>query len=157
MGAIASGGVRVMNDEIVRAFRIRDEDVERMARREQQELERRELRYRGDRPYPELAGRTVILVDDGLATGFSMRAAVTALREDHPARIVVAVPTAAADTCEDFRGEVDEVVCATTPEPFQAVGLWYRDFSQTSDEEVHELLEAAARAHPLPARETAAR
>jgi predicted phosphoribosyltransferase len=157
MGAIASGGVRVMNEEIVRAFRVGDADVERMARREQQELERRERRYRGDRPYPELAGRTVILVDDGLATGFSMRAAVTALREDHPARIIVAVPTAAADTCEDIRGEVDEVVCATTPEPFQAVGLWYRDFSQTSDEEVHELLDAASRAHPLPAREAASR
>jgi predicted phosphoribosyltransferase len=108
---------------------------------EQAELERRERRYRGDRPFPDLAGRTVILVDDGLATGATMRAAVIALRQEGPARVVVAVPVAAPETCEAFREIADDIVCAMTPERFRAVGLWYSDFSQTTDEEVHELLD----------------
>jgi putative phosphoribosyl transferase len=106
-------------------------------------LERREREYRGDRPEPEVQGRTVILIDDGLATGSSMRAAVRALRALAPRRLIVAVPVAASETCEAFRAEVDEIVCAVTPEPFRAVGLWYDDFSQTTDDEVRELLEDA--------------
>jgi predicted phosphoribosyltransferase len=147
MGAIASGGVRVLNEDIIAAYGIRPEEIEAVAAAEERELARREHRYRGERPLPEVAGRTVILVDDGLATGSSMRAAVAALRQQHPARIAVAVPTAAPETCEEFRDKVDDIVCATTPDPFYAVGLWYEDFSQTSDEEVHELLERAARDH----------
>jgi predicted phosphoribosyltransferase len=141
MGAIASGGVRVINDEVVRSLRIPNAKIDEAAAREQRELERRERAYRGDRPPPTVQGRTVILVDDGLATGSTMRAAVQALRQQAPRRIVVAVPVAAPDTCEEFRAKVDDVVCAATPEPFLAVGTWYDDFSQTSDEEVHELLE----------------
>lgn len=146
MGAIASGGVRVLNEETVREFGISDAEVAAATAEESAELLRRERRYRGDRPFPDVAGRTVILVDDGLATGSTMRAAVAALRMEHPARIVVAVPTAAPDTCAALRREVDDIVCAITPEPFQAVGLWYEDFGQTSDEEVHDLLELAAHA-----------
>jgi len=108
------------------------------------ELQRREAAYRGDRDPPELEGKTVILVDDGLATGSTMRAAALAVRQRNPARIVVAVPVAAAETCDEFRDVVDEVICGAMPRPFQAVGLWYEDFSQTSDEEVRELLERAA-------------
>jgi putative phosphoribosyl transferase len=145
IGAIASGGVRVLNEDIVRALNIPDSVIESIARRELQELERREGTYRGNRPPPEVRGRTVILVDDGLATGASMRAAVAALRAQNPARIVVAVPTAAPETCEAFESEVDEIVCAMTPEPFYGVGRWYEDFSQTTDEEVRALLEEAAR------------
>jgi predicted phosphoribosyltransferase len=141
MGAIASGGIRVINDGVVRSLRIPNAKIDEAAAREQRELERRERAYRGDRPPPTVRGRTVILVDDGLATGSTMRAAVQALRQQAPRRIVVAVPVAAPDTCEEFRAKVDEVVCAATPEPFLAVGAWYDDFSQTSDEEVHELLE----------------
>jgi putative phosphoribosyl transferase len=147
MGAIASGGVRVVNDDIIAAYDVRPEEIELVSAAEERELGRRERLYRGERPPPAVAGRTVILVDDGLATGSTMRAAVAALRQQHPARVVVAVPTAAAETCEEFRHEVDDIVCATTPDPFYAVGLWYEDFSQTSDEEVHELLERAARDH----------
>lgn len=143
MGAIASGGVRVLNDNVVRVLGIEADEVEAVTRSEQQELARRECLYRGDQPPPAVRGRTVILVDDGLATGSTMLAAVKALRKQEPARIVVAVPTAAADTCEDLRQEADEVVCATTPEPFRAVGLWYEDFSQTGDDEVRELLARA--------------
>jgi predicted phosphoribosyltransferase len=128
MGAIASGGVRVLNDNVVRVLGIEANEVEAVTRSEQQELARRERLYRGDEPPPAARGRTVILVDDGLATGSTMLAAVKALRKQEPARIVVAVPTAAADTCEDLRQEADEVVCAATPEPFRAVGLWYEDF-----------------------------
>jgi predicted phosphoribosyltransferase len=146
MGAIASGGVRVLNEDVVHHLRIPDEAIEKVARREQQELERREREYRGDRPPPEVSGRTVILIDDGLATGSTMRAAVMALRQQRPARIIVAVPAAAESTCDEFRAEVDEVFCAITPEPFYAVGLWYEDFSQTTDEEVRDLLERAAQA-----------
>ena len=143
MGAIASGGVRVLNDEVVQRLGISDAAVDAVTRFEQGELERRERLYRAGRPLPDLRGRTVIVVDDGLATGSTMLAAVRALRAQQPARIVVAVPTAAAETCAQLRSEADEVVCATTPEPFRAVGTWYDDFSQTSDEEVRELLARA--------------
>ena len=145
IGAIASGGVRVLNDDIVQALKIPQTMIDTVTGREQQELERRERAYRGDRPGPEMRGRTVILIDDGLATGASMRAAVAALRLQNPARIVVGVPTAAPQTCEALRPEVDEIVCAMTPEPFYGVGRWYEDFSQTTDEEVRALLEEATR------------
>jgi len=144
MGAIATGGTRVLNEEVVRYLRIPEEVIHKVAANEQRELERREGIYRGDRPPLEVRGRTVIVVDDGLATGSSMRAAVTALRQRQPARIVVAVPVAAPSTCDEFKAEVDELVCTLTPEPFSAVGLWYEDFSQTTDEEVRALLERAA-------------
>lgn len=143
MGALASGGMRVLNDEVVQRLGISDAAVDAVTRHEQRELERRERLYRGGRPLPDMRGRTVILVDDGLATGSTMLAAVRAVRAQQPARIVVAVPTAAAETCVQLRSEADEVVCATTPEPFGAVGMWYDDFSQTSDEEVRELLARA--------------
>jgi putative phosphoribosyl transferase len=143
MGAIASGGVRVVNQDVVRYLNVPEEVIDAVAMEEQQELERREHAYRGERPAPDVGGRTVILVDDGLATGSTMRAAATALRRHAPARIVVAVPVAAPQTCDEFRAEVDDIVCALTPEPFQAVGLWYQDFSQTTDEEVRDLLERA--------------
>ena len=143
MGALAGGGVRVLNDEIVQRLGISDAAVDAATRDELRELERRERLYRGGRPLPELRGRTVIVVDDGLATGSTMLAAVKALRAQQPARIVVAVPTAATETCAQLRSDADEVVCATTPEPFRAVGMWYDDFSQTSDEEVRELLARA--------------
>ena len=145
MGAIAMGGVRVLNKEI--AIYMDEAVIDAVSRQEQAELQRRERLYRGDRPAPNIQGRAVILVDDGLATGSTMRAAAVALRQMQPHKIVVAVPVAAAETCDEFRSEVDEVVCAATPEPFMAVGLWYADFSQTSDEEVRELLEQAAREH----------
>jgi putative phosphoribosyl transferase len=144
MGAIASGGLRVLNDDIVGALNIPEAVVVAVARRERAELERRERAYRGDRPPLDVHGKTVILVDDGLATGSSMRAAVAGLRARQPAQIVVAVPTAAPETCEAFENEVDEVVCAVTPQPFFGVGMWYEDFSQTSDEEVRRLLEEAS-------------
>jgi predicted phosphoribosyltransferase len=147
MGAIASGGVPVLNDEVVNALGISREEIEQVAAAEEEELERRERAYRGDRRPPDVRGRTVILVDDGLATGSSMRAAVAALRKLGPGRVVVAVPVGAPETCAEFRGEADEVVCGQTPEPFYAVGIWYEDFSQTTDEEVRELLERAAGAN----------
>jgi putative phosphoribosyl transferase len=143
MGAIASGGVRLINNDVVRAYGVSAAQIESIVAAEQRELERRESAYRNGRPLPRIAGRTVILIDDGLATGFSMRAAVMALRADAPARVVVAVPVAARETCEEFRDLVDEIVCAETPDPFYAVGIWYEDFSQTTDREVHELLRAA--------------
>jgi predicted phosphoribosyltransferase len=145
IGAIASGGIRVLNEDIIRVLNIPQELIDVVAQRELKELERREHDYRGDRPAPDVRDRTVILVDDGLATGASMRAAVAGLRAQHPARIVVAVPTAAPETCEAFQSEVDEIVCAITPEPFYGVGRWYEDFSQTTDEEVRTLLEEANR------------
>lgn len=144
MGAIATGGVRVLNDDVIERLRVPDETIEAVAQEELRELERRQQRYRGDRPAPSVRDKTVILVDDGLATGSTMRAAVAALRRQRPARIVVAVPVGAAETCADLRTEADEVVCAQTPEPFYAVGLWYEDFAQTTDDEVRELLSAAA-------------
>ena len=149
MGAIATGGVRVLNDEVVQGLGIPADAIYQVATREQEELERRERAYRGDRPPPDVRGRIAILVDDGLATGSTMRAAVAALRQQQPARIIVAVPTAAPQTCEEFRHEVDEIVCATTPEPFWAVGLWYQDFSETTDDQVRDLLARAAQAQEL--------
>lgn len=143
MGAIASGGIRVVNPDVLSELGVPEELIDEVAREEEEELARRERLYRGDRPPPQVEGRTVILADDGLATGASMRAAVAALRQLRPARIVVAVPVAARETCDELRSEVDEVVCAVTPEPLYAIGMWYRDFSQTSDEEVRSLLEAA--------------
>jgi erythromycin esterase-like protein/hypoxanthine phosphoribosyltransferase len=140
MGAVATGGVRVLNDQIVERLGIPDHLIDAVAARELQELSRRERLYRDGRPPPDVRGRTVILVDDGLATGATMHAAISALRQQEPARIVVAVPTASPETCEEMRAEVDDVVCAITPEPFHAVGLWYKDFSQTTDEEVRDLL-----------------
>jgi putative phosphoribosyl transferase len=144
MGAIATGGVRVLNEEVVRALQVPDEVIDAVTAEERQELNRRERLYREDRPAPAVRGRTVILVDDGLATGSTMRAAVAALRQQHPAKVVVAVPVGAPDTCAEFKEEADEVVCARTPAPFFAVGLWYGDFSQTTDQEVHDLLRSAA-------------
>ena len=144
IGAIASGGVRIINEEAIRAFGVTDAEIEAVTADEQMELERRERRYRDGRPPPDIAGKTVILVDDGLATGSTMRAAVEALREERPARLVVAVPTAAPETCRDIGALVDDMVCAMTPEPFYAVGLWYEDFGQTTDEEVHDLLALSA-------------
>jgi len=154
MGAIASGGVRVMNDEVVNELHIPQAMIEATAEAEQRELERRERAYRGDRPPPELRSRSIILVDDGLATGSTMKAAALALRSQNPARIVVAVPVAAPETCESFRAEVDDIVCAVTPEPFYAVGLWYEDFSPTTDDDVSDLL-ARARARETDRREKA--
>src|SRR5438128_1789490 len=145
MGAIASGGVRVLNEDVVQTLRVPEEEIDAIAAAEQRELERRERAYRDDRPPLDVRGRTVILVDDGLATGSTMRAAVAALRRQQPARIVVAVPVAAPETCEEFRAIADEIVCLDTPEPFYAVGLWYRDFGQTTDEQVRSLLDQAAR------------
>lgn len=143
MGAIATGGVRVLNEDVVGALSLSTKVIDAVAAREERELERRERIYRGARTPPDVRERTVILVDDGLATGSTMRAAVAALRKQRPARIVVAVPVAAAETCEEFKTEVDETVCAATPRMFNGVGRWYEDFSQTSDDEVHELLAQA--------------
>jgi erythromycin esterase-like protein/predicted phosphoribosyltransferase len=140
MGAIATGGVRVLNDQLVERLGMPDHMIDAVAEREQRELARRERLYRGGRPCLDVRGRTVILVDDGLATGATMHAAIAALRKLQPARIVVGVPTASPETCEEMRAEADEVICAITPEPFHAVGRWYQDFSQTSDEEVRQLL-----------------
>jgi putative phosphoribosyl transferase len=141
MGAIASGGVRVLNDEVIQSLSIPQKLIDRVAERERHELERRERAYRGDTPRPELAGKTVILIDDGLATGASMRAAIAGVRAQDPASIIVAVPTAAPETCASFEELADEIICATTPQPFYGVGLWYENFSQTSDDEVQEMLE----------------
>lgn len=148
MGAIASGGTRVLNEEVVSSMRISASTIDAVAREEERELARREQLYRGDRPPADVRGRVVILVDDGLATGSTMRAAVAALRQRNPARIVVAVPVGAAETCQEFAAEADEAICAKAPEEFYAVGMWYEDFSQTSDEEVHELLELAQAPQP---------
>jgi predicted phosphoribosyltransferase len=144
VGAIASGGVRVLNDDVVRALPNAAEIVEAVTQRETAEMERRETKYRDGRPAPEIRGRTVILIDDGLATGATMRAAVKALRERGAAKIVVAVPVGPPDTCREFEDVADEVVCASAPEFFQAVGQYYEDFSQMSDEEVRELLARSA-------------
>jgi predicted phosphoribosyltransferase len=151
MGAIAGGGVRLVNEEVVKALGIDEALLAAVIRKEERELARRERLYRGTGARASAAGRAVLLVDDGLATGSTMQVAVTALRQQHPESISVAVPLAAREACEALRGKVDGIVCAETPEPMQAVGLWYEDFEQTSDEEVCELLqrsaeEAAARA-----------
>jgi len=140
MGAIASGGVRLLNDEVVDALGIPGPLIDQVARREQAELERREQLYRGNRPLVSLTNKTVILVDDGLATGSTMRAAVAAIRRQQPKEIIVAVPVGAPSTCDEMREVAEDVVCLRTPEPFVAVGLWYRDFGETSDAEVRELL-----------------
>jgi predicted phosphoribosyltransferase len=144
MGAIASGGVRVLNDDVIHALRIPEQVVEAVATREQRELERRERLYRDGRPAPDVKGHIVILIDDGLATGATMRAALQALRQRGPARLIVAVPVAAPSTCLELRSEADDVICARTPDPFFGVGWWYQNFEQTSDEEVHNLLAQAA-------------
>src|SRR5688572_16275090 len=143
LGAIATGGTRVLNQQLVEALEIPREWVEAVDARERRELERRERAYRGDPTPPDLTGRTVILVDDGLATGSPMFAAIAAVRQDEPERIVVAVPVAPEEVCEALRHEADEVWCLHTPSPFRAVGPWYVDFSQTTDEEVKALLEQA--------------
>jgi putative phosphoribosyl transferase len=143
MGAIASGGLLVLDERLVRALGLDESQLEQAIATGLQELERREAAY-GGQDTPELEGKTVILVDDGLATGATMRAAALAVRRLNPARVVVAVPVAAEETCEQFRDVVDEIVCEVTPQPFQAVGLWYDDFSPTSDDEVRELVGRAA-------------
>jgi predicted phosphoribosyltransferase len=149
MGAIASGGVRVLNRDVLDQLRIPPHRVDAVAAQEMNELARREAAYRDGRPAPEVRGKTVILVDDGLATGASMRAAAAALRKLGPARLVVAVPVGAAETCAELDQMADEVVCAATPDPFFAVGSWYADFDQTTDDEVRELLaEGHGAAHP---------
>jgi putative phosphoribosyl transferase len=144
MGAIASGGAKVVNQDVLDMLRLPRAMFEAVAKKELQEVERREKEYRGNRPRPDLKGKIVILVDDGLATGSTMLAAVRAVRLAGAERIVMAVPVAAQQTCDLFRSEVDEVICAITPQPFHAVGIWYEDFSQTSDEEVRQLLARAA-------------
>jgi len=143
MGAIASGGVRVLNRDVIDQLRIAPRWVDKVAAREMEELARRETAYRDGRPAPDVRGKTVILVDDGLATGASMKAAVAALRDLEPARVIAAVPVGAPETCEELRELADEVVCAETPDPFFAVGSWYADFDQTTDEQVRELLAEA--------------
>ncbi len=147
MGAIASGGMLVVNREVVNGLGISQGEIDRVAEAERRELEARERSYRGNRPPLEVQGRVVILADDGLATGSSMRAAAHAIEAHHPARLVIAVPVAASQTCDELRTEGHEVICAATPEPFLAVGQWYREFSQTTDDEVRDLLERAAREH----------
>jgi predicted phosphoribosyltransferase len=148
MGAIATGGIRVVNRDVVDALQIPPRVIDRVAQEEMRELDRRQRSYRGDQPPPEIEGRVAILIDDGLATGSTMRAAVAALRERKPSKIVVAVPVAAESTCHDLRHDVEEVVCLSTPEPFLAVGRFYDDFSQTTDEEVRSLLADTRRAVP---------
>lgn len=150
MGAIASGGVRVMNEEVLRLCGVTAEEIEAVAARELAELARREQAYRGERKLPAIAGKVVILVDDGVATGATMKAAVAALRQIEPARIVVAVPHGAAETIEALASEADEVVCLATPWPYMAVGSWYQNFTQVSDEEVARLLAAADEARAAP-------
>ena len=140
MGALASGGTRVLHESVVRELNIPDEIIERVAAREQQELERREQVFREGRPPLDVSGRTMILVDDGLATGSTMRAAARALCQMKPEKLVIAVPVGAGETCAALASEADEVVCAATPHPFHAVGLWYESFPQNTDEEVRELL-----------------
>jgi putative phosphoribosyl transferase len=145
LGAIATGNVRVLNEDLVGALQIDDAWIDAIAAREGEELERRERAYRGDLPVLDIRGCTVVLIDDGLATGASMRAAIVAVREREPRRIVVAVPVGPADTCMELRHEVDDVVCASIPQAFHGVGQWYENFTQTSDEEVRTLLARAAR------------
>jgi putative phosphoribosyl transferase len=143
MGAIASGGIRVLNDDVIEALRLNEDAIGAVAAREWRTLRERELSYRGERSRLRVQGYTVILVDDGLATGATMRAAVQALNEEHPKRLIAAVPVAPPETCEAIRREVDEIVCALTPPVFYGVGSWYQDFVQTTDDEVRELLARA--------------
>lgn len=142
-GAIATGNICVFNDEVVEAARLSTQTIEQVVQQEQRELNRRERLYRDNRQIPDLRERIVILVDDGLATGASMRAAARAVRQQHPARLAVAVPVASPEACATLQKEVDEIICVHTPDPFYGVGWWYRDFAQTSDQEVHDLLEQA--------------
>ena len=144
MGAIASGGVRVVNEDVVQWYGISASAIDRIAREEQEELERRERAYREDRPVSDLTDKIVIVIDDGLATGSTMRAAAQAVRARRPARTVIAVPVGAPQTCADLSAVADEVICARMPEPFSAVGQWYVNFDQTSDEEVRELLQKSS-------------
>jgi len=146
MGAIASGGVRILNDSVLSQLPISEEAIEAASAREEEELRRREQAYRDGRPPLALEGKIVLLVDDGLATGSTMRAAVEALRRLHPGWVVVAVPVGAKETCADFKEVADDALCAATPEPFYAVGMWYDDFAQTGDDEVRELLARGAMA-----------
>jgi putative phosphoribosyl transferase len=148
MGAIASDNICVLNEDVIRFFQIPQRVIDEVAGNEPRELERRERLYRGNRPKPDIGGSTVILIDDGLATGATMRAAAAAVKTKNPAKIVIAVPTAAPDTCRDFEDEVDETICVATPEPFYGVGAWYEDFSQTTDTEVCELLGKDAKIKP---------
>jgi putative phosphoribosyl transferase len=150
IGAIASGDVQVLNEDVLAMYPVPQAAIDAVARTERLELERRERAYRNGRPHVPVDGRVVILVDDGLATGSTMRAAVLAVRRRHPARVIVAVPVGARETCQDLRAEADEVVCVLTPEPFRAVGLWYLDFSQTTDEEVQRLLAEVHDHAPAP-------
>lgn len=147
MGAIGSGGVRVMNRELIESAGISEPRIQQVVQRENLELERRQLAYRGDRVFPDVENRTIILVDDGIATGATMRAAIRALRQMHPARVILAVPVAAADSLAHLGQQADDVICLNTPSPFGAVGNWYRDFSQTTDEQVREALHSAWQRH----------
>lgn len=151
MGAIASGEIRVLNPDVVRGLQITTDVIDAVAEHEMPILRERERSYRGERPWPSLKGRTVLLVDDGLATGATMRAAIMAVRKQEPAKIVVAVPVASAETCAEIGAEVDGIVCAVTPPSLLGVSQWYRDFSQTTDAEVRELLSRAQLAWPAPA------
>jgi predicted phosphoribosyltransferase len=145
MGAIATGGIRILNDHVISQLGIPAETIEEVAAREMKELERRERLYNGTHPLPPIAGHSAVLVDDGLATGATMRAAIHAVRLHKPTRVTVAVPVASPDTCLEIRDEADDIVCLTTPEQFKAVGSWYRLFDQTDDEEIEMLLDAAWR------------
>jgi putative phosphoribosyl transferase len=153
MGAIATGGMQLLNNLVVRSLGISQKEIESAAAKERPELERRERLYRGDRPAPAIGGRTIILVDDGIATGTTMKVAIAALKQQQPSKIVVAIPVAPRSTCEEMRGEVDEVVCLLSPEDFMAIGAWYADFTQVPDQEVCDLLEQAdVEAHTAAAR-----
>lgn len=151
IGAIASGGVRVVDESVLRAYGVDADTLDRITERERRELERRERLYRDDRPFPSVVDRVVILVDDGLATGSTIRAAIAALRAEGPREVVVAVPVGAPETCTAIAKLADDLVCLETPEPFYAVGLWYQNFEQTEDDEVHDLLERAS-ARTVPRR-----
>jgi len=147
MGAIASGGVRVLNTEILQALHVSEREINDAVQRETHELQRREKEYRGDRPYLNLRDKTVILIDDGLATGASMRAAVEGVRIQQPVKVIVAVPTGSVEACQQMEQVADEVVCEQTPQPFYGVGMWYGDFTQISDQQVRELLEQSEERH----------
>jgi putative phosphoribosyl transferase len=150
MGAVASGNVRILQSDVLEAFGISHSALEAATLQEMNEIARRERLYRGDRPSPQVRDRTIILVDDGLATGSTMRAAIAALKQQHPERITVAVPVAAREACAEFESEVDEIICLRTPTSFQAVGLWYQRFPQLTDEEVCELLKKAGESWASP-------
>jgi predicted phosphoribosyltransferase len=144
MGAIATGGIRLLNEDLIRQLKIPRQMIEAITAKEQQELERRARLYHGDKPAPDVRGRTVIVVDDGLATGSTMKVALAGLRQQQPAKLIAAVPLAPPETCEALYEEADDVVCAETPEPFMAVGAWYQNFEQTTDDEVRDLINRAA-------------